>query len=140
MVTLADVERFVKEDDTKDRKHTDLVPSPDDTKFRCFDFAHQVKVRANAKGIKCAIVIILTWNSKYEIPTGNHVLNAFETDNGIVYYEPQDGGLFVDNPVVGENLHILFYDAYKKRNPNFVPNEDRDYIDAGIIRRKLEIW
>jgi hypothetical protein len=141
-VAYQEVIDFVAKDDTKDMLHTDLHPDGD-KEFRCLDFCIQLKERANAIGMRCAVILIGYGDVRWGISIGTHTMNAFETtDNGIVYLEIQDGSMFLnEEPAVGKNLQTLFYDGYEKKLPDFKRHtDDMSYLNTHTIMHKLEVW
>ena len=143
-VMFSEVDTFMENDDTCKLSHSDLVAT--DTEFRCLDFGITLKERANAKGIRCAVVGIHMEHPFYgDLMDGDHVWVAFETlDRGIVYYDPQVHNERIDEPKIGSNLQLLMYEAAERKDPTYDRYKDngmdKSFIDAHIITNVMMIW
>jgi hypothetical protein len=130
-ITYAEVLEFLKNDDTHTLKHSSLFEM--DEEFLCLDFAITFKEKANAKGIKCAIVFIhredAFWGNVLE---GDHSMNAIQTsDKGIVFVEPQQA-MIVKELKVGDNLALALHEAWERNNPLY-DRYANDQMNSSII-------
>jgi hypothetical protein len=144
-VPYIEVEKFIEEDDTDKMQHSDLVSDID--VFRCLNFGIHMKENASKKGIKCAVVGIAYEHKFSHIPMSTHVWCAFDTiDRGIVFAEPQENAMIVDEPRIGSNLQELMYQGAERRNHNYIRDKDGefkdipDYMDYYSIDKRLIIW
>ncbi|MFA5400150.1 MAG: hypothetical protein WC169_09940 [Dehalococcoidia bacterium] len=79
-VSYEEVVEFLEMDKTDEIKYVDDV-------FDCVSYAKQVRDNANAKGIKCGVVILDLHN---DTEIMGHAINVFDTnDSGLVFVSPQ---------------------------------------------------
>jgi hypothetical protein len=130
-VPYTEVLEFLENDDTHTLKHSHLFEM--DKEFLCLDFAITFKEKANAKGIKCAIVFIHCSDAVWgDVLKGDHCMNAIETlDKGIIFVEPQQA-MIVKELKAGDNLALAFHDAWERDNP-LHDRYANEQMDKGLI-------
>ncbi|MDI6814647.1 MAG: hypothetical protein QMC90_00975 [Dehalococcoidales bacterium] len=114
--TYKEVITFLKEDKTDKNKYVE------DT-YVCSHFARDVGNNAEAKGLRCAFIVL-------RYPDGGHAIIAFNTiDEGLVYFEPQSDERV--RPVIGKRFYqcIEPRPGYYYKEPEF----DDTIVDILVI-------
>jgi hypothetical protein len=136
-VTFDIVEAFMLSDETYKLQHSHLHKI--DREFLCFNFGAELKRKANLSGIRCAVVLIADRDGNGT--PGTHVLNAFETDRGTIYIEPQLKSLFIEEPTIGKSVKILQFEAEERADPTYIRNESGwDDARKERIERMFYLW
>jgi hypothetical protein len=90
-VKYDEVVAFLKEDKTDENKYYALS-------YDCVSYAKDIKNNAGMKGIKSGVV---SMDLSSPLERIGHAINAFDTDRGIVYFDPQTDGQRYDVRVGG---------------------------------------
>jgi hypothetical protein len=115
--TYSKVKEFMDNDETYKLQHSHLHKT--DKEFLCLNFGIELKRNANSKGIRCGVVLIAYDGDKL----GTHILNAFQTDDGVFYVEPQIHSLFIEEPTIGKSTDILQFEAQEREDSTYIRDE-----------------